>query len=53
MKYMDIKEYYSLNHSLFYYHKLGIDTIENMIPYERDIYVQLTLQAEEAKKAEQ
>lgn len=33
--------YYKLNFSLMYVHKFSLTEIENMIPYERDVYVTL------------
>ena len=31
--------YYELNFSLMQYHKYSLTEIENMIPWERDVYV--------------
>lgn len=36
---MDLEYYYTLNFSLMQYHKYSLTEIENMIPWERDIYV--------------
>ena len=36
---MDLENYYQLNFSLMQYHKYSLTEIENMIPWERDIYV--------------
>jgi hypothetical protein len=41
MVHMDLEGYYKLNFSLMQYHKYSLTEIENMIPWERDIYVQL------------
>ena len=52
---MDLVNYYKLNFSLMQYHKSSLTEIENLIPWERDIYVGL-LQAhleEERLKQEQ
>jgi len=38
---MDLESYYQLNFSLMQYHKYSLTEIENMIPWERDIYVAL------------
>ena len=38
---MDLASYYKLNFSLMQYHKYSLTEIENMIPWERDIYVGL------------
>ena len=36
-----LAEYFKLNFALLYYHKFDIDTFDNMIPWEKDIYVNL------------
>ena len=36
---MDLMNYYELNFSLMQFHKYSLTEIENMIPWERDIYV--------------
>ena len=36
---MDLMSYYKLNFSLMQYHKYSLTEIENMIPWERDVYV--------------
>ena len=41
MAHMDAESYYQLNFSLMQYHKYSLTEIENMIPFERDIYVAL------------
>ena len=38
---MDLENYFRLNFSLIQYHKYSLTEIENMIPWERDIYVGL------------
>ena len=54
---MDLaKTYYKLNFSLMQYHKYSLTEIENMIPWERDIYVGLLrqhLEEEELKRNQQ
>jgi hypothetical protein len=50
---MDLESYYQLNFSLMQYHKYSLTEIENMIPWERDIYVALLknhLEEEELKQ---
>jgi len=52
MIHMDLEGYYKLNFSLMQYHKYSLTEIENMIPWERDIYVTLLsnhLEEEEQK----
>jgi hypothetical protein len=39
MVHMDLMNYYELNFSLMQFHKYSLTEIENMIPWERDIYV--------------
>jgi hypothetical protein len=49
---MDLENYFKLNFALMQYHKYSLTEIENMMPWERDIYVALLnqhLEEEEAK----
>tara|TARA_B100000945_G_C20364732_1_gene588986 strand:- start:544 stop:729 length:186 start_codon:yes stop_codon:yes gene_type:complete len=41
MVHMDLENYFRLNFSLIQYHKYSLTEIENMMPWERDIYVGL------------
>jgi len=47
---MDLEGYYKLNFALIQYHKYSLTEIENMIPWERDIYVALLTQHLEEEK---
>lgn len=47
----DLKNYYEVNFTLQEIHKWNIDTIEMMMPFERNIYVNL-LNAHLAKLAQ-
>ena len=38
---MDLENYYRLNFALIQYHKYSLTEIENMMPWERDVYVSL------------
>ena len=38
---MDLESYYRLNFALIQYHKYSLTEIENLIPWERDVYVGL------------
>lgn len=38
---MDLENYYKLNFALMQYHKYSLTEIENLIPWERDVYVML------------
>jgi len=56
MVHMDLENYFRLNFSLMQYHKYSLWEIENMIPWERDIYVGLLQQhlvEEESKQKQQ
>jgi hypothetical protein len=49
---MDLENYFKLNFALMQYHKYSLTEIENMIPWERDVYVALLqahLEEEELK----
>ena len=52
---MDLENYYKINFALLQYHKYSLTEIENMMPWERDIYVELLRQhlKEEKEKQEQ
>jgi hypothetical protein len=56
MVHMDLESYFKLNFSLMQYHKYSLTEIENMIPWERDVYVGLLknhLEEEELKAQQQ
>tara|TARA_B100000287_G_scaffold328105_1_gene312577 strand:+ start:4833 stop:5006 length:174 start_codon:yes stop_codon:yes gene_type:complete len=38
---MDLENYYKINFALIQYHKYSLTEIENLIPWERDVYVSL------------
>ena len=44
MLHMDLESYFRLNFALMQYHKYSLSEIENMMPWERDIYVGLLQQ---------
>ena len=53
---MDLENYYRLNFALMQYHKYSLTEIENLIPWERDIYVgllQAHLEEERLKEQQQ
>jgi len=53
---MDLESYFRLNFSLMQYHKYSLTEIENMIPWERDVYVELLkqhIEEEELKQKQQ
>ena len=55
MTHIDLESYFKLNFSLIQHHKYSLTEIENMMPWERDIYVGLLNQwvEEENLKAKQ
>ena len=55
MTHIDLESYYKLNFSLIQHHKYSLTEIENMIPWEREIYLGLLNQyiEEENLKAKQ
>jgi|TARA_B100001094_G_scaffold117444_1_gene113278 hypothetical protein len=56
MAYMNLESYFRLNFALMQYHKYSLTEIENMMPWERDIYVGLLrqhLEEEELKQKQQ
>ena len=50
---MDLENYYKINFALIQYHKYILTEIENLIPWERDIYVGLLPQHLEEEKHKQ
>ena len=50
---MNLESYYRLNFALMQYHKYSLTEIENMIPWERDIYVGLLQQHLEEERLKQ
>ena len=50
---MDLENFYKINFALMQYHKYSLTDIENMMPWERDIYVALLQQHLEEEKAKQ
>ena len=41
MAHIDLESYFKLNFALIQHHKYSLTVIENMIPWERDIYLGL------------
>jgi len=54
---MNLESYFRLNFALMQYHKYSLTEIENMMPWERDVYVALLQnhikEEEEKQKANQ
>ena len=53
MSHMDLEAYYRISFALIQYHKYSLTEIENLIPWERDIYVGLLKQHIEDEKLKQ
>ena len=55
MAHEDLASYYKLNFALMQHHKYSLPELENMMPWEREIYVSLLQQhvEEENLKAQQ
>ena len=55
MSHIDLESYFKLNFALMQHHKYSLTEIENMMPWERDIYVGMLNQyiEEENLKAQQ
>lgn len=50
---MDLESYFKLNFALIQYHKWSLTEIENLLPWERDIYVILLKQHLEEEEFKQ
>ena len=50
---MDLENYYKINFALLQYHKYSLTEIENLIPWERDIYNSMLQQHLEDEKLKQ
>jgi len=48
-----LEGYYKTNFALMQHHKYSLSEIENMIPFERQVYVSLLMQYLEQVKQEQ
>jgi hypothetical protein len=53
MSHMDLEAYFRINFALMQFHKYSLTEIENMMPWERDIYVGLLQQHIEEEKLKQ
>jgi hypothetical protein len=47
---MDLENYYKINFALMQFHKYSLTEVENLIPWERDIYIGLLQQHLEDEK---
>ena len=53
MAHIDLESYFKLNFALIQHHKYSLTEIENMMPWERDIYVALLQQHIEEENLKQ
>ena len=53
MAHIDLESYFRINFALMQFHKYSLTEIENMMPWERDIYVGLLQQHLEEEKLKQ
>ena len=53
MSHMNLEAYFKINFALMQHHKYSLTEVENMMPWERDIYVELLKQHIEEQKLEQ
>jgi len=50
MAHISVKMYYELNWNMMFHHNFSLTEIENMMPWEREIYVGLTMNYLEEEK---
>ncbi len=53
MSYMELESYYRINFALMQFHKYSLTEVENLIPFEREIYLSLLQQHIEEEKLKQ
>ena len=56
MAHIDLESYFRINFALMQFHKYSLTEVENLMPWERDIYVTLLqqhLEDEELKQRQQ
>jgi hypothetical protein len=53
MNYNNLNNYYVLNYTLHHHHDYSLDEIENMIPFEREVYCAMIREEIERKNREQ
>jgi hypothetical protein len=53
MAHMELESYFRINFALMQFHKYSLTEIENMMPWERDIYLALLQQHIEEEKLKQ
>ena len=53
MIHVDLENYYKINFALLQFHKYSLTEVENLIPWERDIYIGMLKQHLEDEKLRQ
>ena len=54
MAHTDLESYFRINFALMQHHKYSLSEIENMMPWERQVYTSLLMQhLEQLKKAQE
>ena len=53
MAHTDLESYYKVNFALVQHHKYSLTEVENMIPWEREVYITLLKQHIEEEKLKQ
>tara|TARA_R100000027_G_scaffold56617_1_gene45933 strand:+ start:113 stop:280 length:168 start_codon:yes stop_codon:yes gene_type:complete len=53
MSHTSLESYYKTNFALMQYHKYSLTELENMMPWEREVYVTLLQQYIEEENAKQ
>tara|TARA_R100000353_G_C6371815_1_gene159228 strand:- start:1 stop:180 length:180 start_codon:yes stop_codon:yes gene_type:complete len=53
MAHTDLESYYKLNFALMQHHKYSLTELENMIPWEREVYISLLKQHIEEENLKQ
>tara|TARA_B100001250_G_scaffold38023_1_gene30342 strand:- start:365 stop:544 length:180 start_codon:yes stop_codon:yes gene_type:complete len=53
MAHTDLESYYKVNFALMQHHKYSLTELENMIPWEREVYVSLLQQYIEEENLKQ
>ena len=43
MSHIDLESYFKLNFALMQHHKYSLTELENMIPWEREVYLQMLI----------
>ena len=53
MAHMELESYFRINFALMQFHKYSLTEVENLIPWERDVYIGLLQQHLEDEKLRQ